>query len=417
MDDSSFKAMADEIEGLLGIDCNQHAGLGFGTQAVHGYGAFRDTAGAVSQPIYQTATFAHPGLHRSTGFAYSRCGNPTVLELEDTIALLEGGCKALAFCSGMAAISCIVKMFASGDIVLVSDDLYGGTHRLFQDVYATRYGIEFRSVDFSDIEAVEAACSKNPNDANDTAGSGGVKAFFVETPTNPMMKVSDIRALAELAHAHDALLIVDNTFLTCYFQRPLDLGADLVVYSGTKYLCGHNDVICGFVVIRDEDLIERVFMDYMSEGDALSPFDAWLMLRSLKTLALRLEAQQERAKELCAFLKSHPHVKDVLYVGNPEHPAYKLSCAQSSGFGAMISFYVDSAERAASVLERVRLITFAESLGGVESLITYPAVQTHGSIPIEIREHLGITDTLLRLSVGIEDARDLIADLDQALSV
>ena len=404
MDDSNFKAMADEIEGLLGIDRNRHADLGFGTKAVHGYGAFPDPAGAVSQPLYQTATFAHPGLHQSTGFAYSRCGNPTVLELEDTLALLEGGCKALAFCSGMAAISCVVKLFESGDTVLVSDDLYGGTHRLFQDVYAARYGVEFRSVDFSDLAAVERACT------------GPVAGFFVETPTNPLMKVADIGALAELAHAHDALFIVDNTFLTCYYQRPLELGADLVVYSGTKYLCGHNDVICGFIVIRDESLIERTFMDYMSEGDALSPFDAWLMLRSLKTLPLRLDAQQQRAQELCSFLKAHPHVGDVLYVGEPDHPAYELSCSQSTGFGAMISFYVDSAQRAEHLLERVRLITFAESLGGTESLITYPVVQTHGSVPVEIRERLGITDTLLRLSVGIEDASDLIADLEQALA-
>ena len=405
MDDSNFQAMAEEIEGLLGIDPSRHAEWGFGTRAVHGYGALADAAGAVSQPIYQSATFAHPGLHRSTGFAYSRCGNPTVLELEDTIALLEGGCKALAFCSGMAAISSVIKMFANGDVVLVSDDLYGGTHRLFQDVYAARYGIEFTSVDFSDLAAVEAACAE----------AGAVKAFFVETPTNPLMKVVDIAAIADLAHACGALLIVDNTFLTCYYQRPLDLGADLVIYSGTKYLCGHNDVICGFLVIRDEALIERAFMDYMSEGDALSPFDAWLMLRSLKTMPLRMDAQQERAQEICTFLKSHPHVTRVLYVGDPDHPAYQLSRRQATGFGAMISFYADSVERAERVLERVRVITFAESLGGVESLITYPAVQTHGSVPAETRERLGITDTLLRLSVGVEDVEDLIADLDCAL--
>ena len=406
MDDSSFSAMADEIEGLYGIDCDYNAELGFGTKAIHGYGAFSDAAGAVSRPIYQTATFAHPALHQSTGFAYSRCGNPTVLELEDTIALLEGGRKALAFCSGMAAISSIVKLFESGDTVLVSDDLYGGTHRLFQDVYASRYGVEFLSVDFSDLEATRAACENAER----------IAAFFAETPTNPLMKVSDLRALAAIAHEHNALLIVDNTFLTCYFQRPFELGADLVVYSGTKYLCGHNDVVCGFVVVKDEKLLERVFMDYMSEGDALSPFDAWLMLRSLKTLTLRLDAQQERALAICEFLKNNPRVTRVLYVGDPEHPQYQLSCEQSTGFGAMISFYVDSAERAERVLERVRLVTFAESLGGVESLITYPAVQTHGSIPAEIRERIGITDTLLRLSVGTEDAADLIADLDQALA-
>lgn len=403
MDDSSFRAMAAEIEGLLGIDCNRHAEYGFCTRAVRGYGAFDDAAGAVSRPIYQSATFGHPGLHQSTGFAYSRCGNPTVLELEDTIAMLEGGCKALAFCSGMAAISSMIKLFEHGDTVLVSDDLYGGTHRLFQDVYAARYGICFRPVDFCDLAAVEEACED------------GVAAFFVETPTNPTMKVADLGALGQAAHAHGALFIVDNTFLTCYYQRPFEFGADLVVYSGTKYFCGHNDVVCGFLVVRDESLLERVFMDYMSEGDALSPFDAWLMLRSLKTLTLRLDAQQERAMAICRFLKGHPHVRNVLYVGDPDHPSYELSCRQSSGFGAMISFYTDTVERAERVLSRVRLVTFAESLGGVESLITYPAVQTHGSVPAETRERLGITDTLLRLSVGVEDARDIIADLDQAL--
>jgi cystathionine gamma-synthase len=329
-----------------------------------------------------------------------------VLELENTIAMLEDGLKALAFCSGMAAISCAIKLFKSGDIVLVSDDLYGGTHRLFQDVYAARYGITFQPVDFSNLEEVEQACKG--------VGSN-IAAFFVETPTNPLMKVSDIRALADRAHEYGAILIVDNTFLTCYFQRPLELGADLVVYSGTKYLCGHNDCICGFLVIRDETLLERVFVDYMSEGDALGPFDAWLMLRSLKTLPLRLDAQQARAKAVCAFLKNHPHVTRVLYVGDPAHPQYQLSSKQTSGFGAMISFYTDTPERAVRVLERVQVLTFAESLGGTESLITYPSVQTHGSVPVEIRERIGITDTLLRLSVGIEDTEDIIADLAQAL--
>ena len=404
MDDSSFKAMADEIEGLLGIDLDRHGDLNFATKAVHGYHTIVDGAGAISQPIYQSATFGHPALHQSTGFAYSRCGNPTVLELENTVAMLEGGLKALAFCSGMAAISCVIKLFKRGDVVLVGDDLYGGTHRLFQDVYAERYGIEFRPIDFCDPSAVAEACED------------GVSAFFVETPTNPMMKVSDIQALADIAHEHDALLIVDNTFLTCYFQRPFELGADLVVYSGTKYFCGHNDVICGFVVIRDESLLERVFMDYMSEGDALGPFEAWLMLRSLKTLSLRLDAQQERARSIASYLKNHPHVSHVYYVGDPDHPHYELSCRQSTGFGAMISFTADTRERAEQMLERVRVITFAESLGGVESLITYPTVQTHGSVPLERREQLGITETLLRLSVGVEDVDDLIADLEQALA-
>lgn len=404
MDDSSFESMAEEIEGLLGIDKNVHSNWNFDTKSIHGYIGRDPKTGAVSFPLYQTATFAHPALHESTGFAYTRCGNPTTLELENTMAMLEGGLKAYAYTSGMAAITTMLKMFESGDHLLVSDDLYGGTYRLFHDVYAKRYGIEFDYVDFRDLDKVKAAMKPN------------TKAFFVETPTNPMMHVSNLDELSELAHNAGALLIVDNTFLTCYFQRPFEHGADIVIYSGTKYLCGHNDVICGFLVIKDNSTLERSFMDYMSEGGALAPFEAWLMLRSLKTLGVRLERQQQNALKITEFLKKHPHVKEVFYVGDPDHPQYDLSCKQTSGFGAMISFKVDSNERLLEVLKRVELITFAESLGGVESLITYPFVQTHGSIPQEIREALGVDERLLRLSVGLENADDLIADLDKALA-
>ncbi|WP_261433850.1 trans-sulfuration enzyme family protein [Berryella wangjianweii] len=402
MDDSSFEAMAAQIEGLLGIDptaCRWKPE----TVAVHGYQGREPRTGAVSYPIYQSATFAHPALNETTGYAYSRCGNPTVLELENTIAQLEGGIKALAFASGLAAVSTVLKSFVAGDHLIVSLDLYGGTYRLFNDVY-TRYGVEFSFIDFTDLAAVEQAIRPN------------TRAFFVETPTNPTMSVVDLRATADLAHAHGALLVVDNTFLTPYFQRPFDHGADLVVYSGTKYLCGHNDVICGFAVIKDAALLERVFMDYMSEGAALAPFEAWLMLRSLKTLGVRLERQQRNALELCRHLKSHPHVTDVHYVGDSDHPQYDVSCRQTTGFGAMISFNVDTPERAHAVLERVELIAFAESLGGCESLVTYPLVQTHGSMPKELRDRLGIGERFLRLSVGLEDASDLIADLDRALA-
>lgn len=404
MDDSCFKAMASEIDGLLGVDPQMHAGWSRESTAVHGYLGRDPRTGSISFPIYQSATFAHPALHESTGYAYSRCGNPTVLELENTIALLEGGVKALAFSSGVAAISTALKLFSTGDHVLVSDDLYGGTYRLFQDIYHARYGLEFDYVDFSDLETVASLVKPN------------TRAFFVETPTNPMMKVADIAALAQLAHANDALLIVDNTFLTSYFQRPFEWGADLVIYSGSKYLCGHNDVICGFTVVRDESLLERVFMDYMTDGAALGPFEAWLMLRSLKTLGLRLQRQEENAKAICAFLKQHPHVTDVFYVGDPDHPSYELSSRQASGFGAMISFNADTEERALEALKRIELIAFAESLGGCESLMTYPLVQTHGSVPPHSREKLGIGACLLRLSVGIENVDDLIADLAQALA-
>lgn len=403
VNEASFEAMATEIEGLLGRDLSVHADRSFVSNAVHGYSSHSNYKGAVSFPLFQTATFAHPALYESTGFAYSRCGNPTVLELENTIALLEGGLKALAFSSGLAAITCILGLFSSGEKVVVSEDLYGGTYRLFNNVFARQYGVEFIYVDTTDLVAVERAAEE------------GAAAFFIETPSNPMMKVTDLRAVAEIAHAHSAIVIVDNTFLTCYFQKPFDFGADLVVYSGTKYLCGHNDVTCGFVVIRDSNLLEPVFMSYMSEGAALGPFDAWLMLRSLKTLALRLEKQQSNARALVPVLKSIPAVEEVFYAGDENHPQYSISTSQASGFGAMISFNVDSEKRAQEVLRRVRLITFAESLGGCESLITYPLVQTHGAMPEEKRSYLGVGNRLLRLSVGIEDVNDIIKDIETAL--
>ena len=403
MDDSSFEAMANEIDGLLGIDMSRHASWGYDSVAVHGYRGVDERTGSVSLPIYQAATFAHPAFGESTGYCYSRCGNPTRLELEDTIALLEGGIKSFAFSSGMAAISTLLKLFAPGDRILVSDDLYGGTFRLFENVYA-HYGLRFEYVDLADTDAARAAFAE-----------GGAKAIFLETPTNPTMKVADIAALAELAHENGALLAVDNTFLTSYFQRPFDFGADVVVYSGTKYLCGHNDVLSGFLVVRDGSLIEPLFNATMSEGNQLGPFDSWLMLRSLKTLGVRLERQQKNALAICDFLKKHPHVTDVYYVGDPDHPHYARSLSQTSGFGAMISFRTDTHERAVEVLGKTKLILFAESLGGTESLITYPLVQTHGSIPPAMRDALGIDDRLLRLSVGIEDVTDLIDDLEVAL--
>jgi cystathionine gamma-synthase len=402
MNDSSFEAMAEEIDGLLGIDPTLHSNLHTDTVVVQGYDPGDVRTGAVSTPIFQTATFAHPGFNQSTGYCYSRCGNPTRLELENTVALLEGGIKALAVTSGMTAIATVLKLFQTGDHIILCDDLYGGTYRLVTDIYV-RYGIESTYVDPTNVEEVEAALRPN------------TRALFIETPTNPMMKVADIQKLADLAHANDAILIVDNTFLTPYFQRPFDFGADLIVHSGTKYLCGHNDVLAGFVVLKDNTYLEPLFNAVMSEGGVLSPFDSWLMTRSLKTLAVRLRKQEANALALCAFLKQHPHVTDVYYVGDVDHPGYELMKKQTSGFGAMISFRVDDPARVPQVLESVRVIRFAESLGGVESLITFPLVQTHGAIPAEIRDKLGIDDRLLRLSVGIEDEQDLIADLAQAL--
>ena len=403
MNDSSFEAMADEIDGLFGIDQQKHAGWHADSIAVRGYEGIDARTGSISYPLYQSATFAHPAWGQSTGYCYSRCGNPTRLELENTIALLEGGKKAMAFSSGMAAITTLLKLLRAGDHVLVSDDLYGGTYRLFSNIY-TQYGLEFDYVDLTDPDVL--AASFKPN----------TRLVFLETPTNPTMKVADVAAVGEAAHAHGAVFAVDNTFLTMYFQKPFELGADVVVYSGTKYLCGHNDVLSGFLILRDNTLLEPLFNATMSEGNQLDPFDSWLMLRSLKTLGVRLRQQERNAKRIAEALKANPHVTDVFYVGDPDHPNYELSKRQTTGFGAMISFKTDTHERALAVLERTKLILFAESLGGTESLITYPLVQTHGSIPKPLLDKLGIDDRLLRLSVGIEDIDDLLADLEQALA-
>lgn len=403
MNDSSFEAMADEIDGLLGIDQQKHAGWHADSIAVRGYEGIDARTGSISYPLYQSATFAHPAWGQSTGYCYSRCGNPTRLELENTIALLEGGKKAMAFSSGMAAITTLLKLLRAGDHVLVSDDLYGGTYRLFSNIY-TQYGLEFDYVDLTDPDVL--AASFKPN----------TRLVFLETPTNPTMKVADIAAVGEAAHAHGAVFAVDNTFLTMYFQKPFELGADVVIYSGTKYLCGHNDVLSGFLILRGNTLLEPLFNATMSEGNQLDPFDSWLMLRSLKTLGVRLRQQERNAKRIAEALKANPHVTDVFYVGDPDHPSYELSKRQTTGFGAMISFKTDTHERALAVLERTKLILFAESLGGTESLVTYPLVQTHGSIPKPMLDKLGIDDRLLRLSVGIEDIDDLLADLEQALA-
>ncbi|MCX7710888.1 MAG: PLP-dependent aspartate aminotransferase family protein [Clostridia bacterium] len=372
------------------------------TKVVHGCKGYDPTTGAVSFPIYQSATFRHPGLHQTTGYDYSRLQNPTREELENTLANLENGKHGFAFSSGMAAVSTVLSLFSPGQHLIVSDDLYGGTYRIFEEIYK-RYGLEFSYVDSSRIKEVEQCFKDN------------TAAVFIETPSNPTMKVSDIAAITELAGSRGALTIIDNTFLTPYYQRPLELGADIVLHSGTKYLGGHNDTLAGFIVVNDDDLAERIKLVQKSEGAVLAPFDSWLILRGIKTLGLRVEKQQQNAIRIAEWLNSHPKVDKVYYVGLPDHEAYELSKKQASGFGSMISFAVKDAALVEQVLERVQVVIFAESLGGVESLITYPMVQTHAAIPEEMRERIGVNDKLLRLSVGIEAAEDLIADLEQAL--
>lgn len=380
------------------------------TTLVHGATPFDPVTGAISTPIYQSSTFRHPALFESTGFDYSRSLNPTRLELENTLALLEHGPYGLAFSSGMAAFSCLIKFFSPGDHVIVSEDLYGGTFRLFNEYYA-KYGYEFSWVDTSDLAAVRSALRPN------------TRAICIETPSNPMMKVTDIRACAALIHDHASAgnrgtgyLIVDNTFLTPYYQTPLDLGADFVIHSGTKYLGGHNDTLSGFIVHNRAEAAESLRTIQMSEGATLAPFDSWLVLRGLKTLAVRMQRQSENALIIATWLQRHPKIEKVFYTGLTDHPQYQLSVAQTRGFGGMISFYLKDPADAPKILKGIQVILFAESLGGVESLMTYPVEQTHKAIPEAMRLSAGVNDRLLRISVGIENVDDLISDLDGVLS-
>lgn len=376
--------------------------MDFSTICIHGSDKKYDTTGAISVPIFQSATFAHPAVGESTGFDYSRAQNPTREYLEETVARLEDGVAALAFSSGMAAVTTLMELFSPGDHIIASDDLYGGSIRLFHHI-SEKNGLSFDYVDTSDLDALKGLIKAQ------------TKAVFIETPTNPMMHVTDIEVVAGLCRQHGLLLIVDNTFLTPYFQKPLLLGADVVLHSGTKYLGGHNDTLAGFLVVSDANLAEKLQFISKTIGACLSPFDSWLLIRGIKTLPLRLERQQETAIRITNWLKQQAQVEAVYYPGLPEHPGYEISRKQASGFGAMLSFKVDSAETARKILERVRIIQYAESLGGVESLITYPMLQTHADIPEEERTAKGIDDRLLRLSVGLESANDLIKDLSQAL--
>ncbi|WNG26648.1 aminotransferase class I/II-fold pyridoxal phosphate-dependent enzyme [Cystobacter fuscus] len=353
------------------------------TALVHS-GVRRDpTTGAVAVPIYQSATYQHPALGQSTGYDYSRTKNPTRGALEDALARLEGGSRGLAFSSGMAALHCALQLFGPEDHILLTEDLYGGTYRLVDRILH----VPFTFVDTTRPEAVRAALRPN------------TRAIVVESPTNPLMKTADLPAIADIAHEAGALLIVDNTFLTPWLQRPLELGADIVVHSATKYLAGHNDVVAGALVARDAALGERLAYLQNGIGAILGPQDAYLVIRGLKTLALRMEKHQANAREVAAWLAAHPLVERVFY----------------PGVGGMLSFNVTEAALVPGVLASVQVCLFAESLGGVETLITYPTTQTHADIPLARREQLGISDKLLRLSVGIEDCHDIIADLAQAL--
>ena len=360
------------------------------------------STGAISTPIYQTATFGHPKLGESTGYDYSRTANPTRSVLEKTLAELECGVAASTFASGMAAITSCISLFKPGDKVLLSDDLYGGTYRLFEKV-AKPWGLDADYLDFSEISAIKNQTTPN------------VRAFFIETPTNPMMKITDLRKVISFAHSRNILVIIDNTFMTPYCQRPLQLGADIVVHSGTKFLSGHNDTLFGTVVSREKEIAEKIAFIQNATGAIVSPFDSWLALRGLKTLAVRIDRAQENAAKIAKWLLKRKGVQAVYFPGLSTHAGYRTHIKQSTGPGAMISFRLTNKTAAHRVINSVKTITFAESLGGVESLITYPVSQTHADIPLLQRNRIGITDDLLRLSVGIENCSDLINDLDQAI--
>lgn len=377
--------------------------MGFSTIAIHAGNEPDSATGAVSVPIYQTSTYAQESLGKHKGFEYARTQNPTRSALEKNIASLEGAKFGFAFASGMSATDAVLKLVKAGDHVIVGDNTYGGTFRLFNKVLSN-YGIEFDFVDTSDITNVEKAFKPN------------TKMVFVETPTNPIMTVTDLQAVSDVAHAHGARVVCDNTFMSPYLQQPMNFGVDIVVHSTTKYLNGHSDSIGGFAALNNEEDAEWIKFIQNSIGAILSPFDSFLVLRGTKTLAVRMEAHDKNGRAVATFLAEHPKVKKVYYPGLLSHPQHELASRQQKGFGGMVAFETGSLESAKKVLENVKLCTLAESLGGVESLISHPATMTHASVPADKRESLGITDGLVRVSVGIEDVEDIIEDLDQALN-
>jgi len=361
----------------------------------------KEQTGAISFPIYQTATYAHPEVGQSTGFDYSRLQNPTREQLEKVVASLEKGIDALAFSSGMAAITALMEIFKPGDHIITEADLYGGSIRLFDNINE-KNGLTFSHINCSN-EDITSYINEN------------TRAIYIETPTNPMMNVTDIRKVSKIAKENNLLLIVDNTFLSPYFQNPLELGADIVIHSGTKYLGGHNDTLAGFVVTNSQEISDKLRFIIKTVGSGLAPFDSWLILRGIKTLPIRMEKSQENAKAIVEYLLSEPKVKNVYYPGIEGTKGYEISKSQARGFGAMITFEVENSELAKHILKHTRIIPFAESLGGVETLLTYPCTQTHADVPEEVRIANGITDSVLRLSAGIEDSKDLIADLKYAI--
>ena len=377
----------------------------FNTKTIHGGQHHDPTTGAVMPPIYQTSTFAQISPGQPIGeYEYSRASNPTRTALENALASIENGNRALAFSSGLAATDCILRSFKAGDEVIAMDDLYGGTYRMFTRIYKDS-GIKFHFVDMNDIEKFKSLINEN------------TKLIWVETPTNPLMKLADIQEIAKITKQKNILFAVDNTFATPYLQKPLDLGADIVMHSATKYLCGHSDVIAGALIVKDEALGEQLHFQQFATGATLGPMDSFLVLRGIKTLHLRMQRHCENGEKIAEFLSHHPKINTVYYPGLVSHPFHEIAKKQMNGFGGMVSFTFASGkkEEAISFLKKLKVFTLAESLGGVESLANHPALMTHASIPENKRKEIGITDDMVRLSVGVEDIEDLIEDLEQAL--
>jgi cystathionine gamma-lyase len=395
-------ALPFSIDDIMARIFDDDLGSGFATKAIHAGQRPDESTGAIMPPVYLTSTYVHSKLGEHKGYEYSRTQNPTRDALERNIASLEGATHGFAFASGMAAADAVLSLFGAGSHVICSENVYGGTHRMMTQIFQRR-GLEFSFVD-----------TRNP-DAIDDAIAFRTKLVYIETPSNPMMHLTDLAVVGELVRDRGLTLVVDNTFATPYFQQPLKLGAELVIHSTTKYINGHSDVVGGMVATTRGDLAEQLAFHQNAAGAIPGPMDCWLTLRGVKTLPLRMRQHDASGREIAAWLADHPEVRHVYYPGLPDHPQHDLACRQMSGFGGMITIDAGSFEKARAVVESTRIFALAESLGGVESLIGHPVTMTHAGVPEHMREHMGLTDGLVRLSVGIEDTQDLIQDLDQAL--
>lgn len=385
--------------------------LNLNSLLIHGGIDGDETTGAVNVPVYQTSTYKQDGLGENRGWEYSRTGNPTRAALEKLVADLEGGEYGMAFASGLAAINTVLSLFSSGDRLIISDNIYGGTFRILDNVFKN-FGISYTIVDTSDLDELEKILKEEKESKNSEA----IKAIYIESPANPLLTVTDIKAVSELGVKYNKKIIVDNTFLTPYLQRPLELGADIVIHSGTKYLGGHSDTVSGFVVVKDKELADRLYYLQNAIGGVLAPWDSYLMIRGIKTLGVRMDRHVANAIKIAEWLENSGYVEKVYFPGLKSDPGYEVQKKQADGPGAMISFTLKKQYDYKKFFKSLKLVTLAESLGGVESLVCHPASMTHAAIPKDIREAVGITDELIRLSVGIEDVDDIIADLEQAIN-